>query len=756
MNGFKIALLISALLMALCLWGEEHIPLIQGLELKTLETRFQLRGPLAPSKAIVIVAIDDYSIEQLGRWPWPRSYHAEAVKALFEDGARVIGFDLILSEPDDSFERVKLRELRQYFQSLSISTQTKEGQDFGRQLHEVVEACNNDQQFAEAMGKSKKVGLGLYFHLPDKDKPKSPSESREEEVLGPPTSDDFLPSEIKRTSLKTISPSINQKKFLPPVAEGISLPLSEFYQKARCIGHINSCPDMDGSLRWETMIIEFCGQYYPVIGLQLLKEYCGLSHDQIKVIDGEAILFGKTKIPLDEKGRLLINYYGPDCTFPYYSLADVVQGLLPAGTFKDKIVLIGGAGTGLGDVWPSPFSELLPGVEKHATVISNILQKDFLKRNDRLALLDLLFILAIGLILGLLLPKLSPIQGTLFALLTLAVVSLANYALFSFWGLWIQLVYPLLSVFLVSMSIITFHFFTEEKEKRQIKGAFKHYLNPVLVEEVARNPEKLALGGEKRELTVMFSDIRNFTKISESLSPEQLVNVINTYLSTMTRIILEQNGLVDKFIGDAIMAVFGAPLPFPEHPAAACITALRMIEELQRVKPLWRERGFPDFSIGLGINTGPMVIGNLGSEERFDYTVLGDSVNLASRLEGLNKLYGTQIIISEFTASRLEGIRLRELDLVKVKGKDQAIRIFEVLGQEGEATAKARTEEYHLYEEAYHLYSQRQWAKAGQAFQALAEQRQTPLYTLYKERCNQFLAAEPPKDWDGAYVLTSK
>jgi adenylate cyclase len=495
------------------------------------------------------------------------------------------------------------------------------------------------------------------------------------------------------------------------------------------------------------MAYELAGEYYSPLEVQLVKEYFGLEDKDMKLVRGEGLYLGKTMVPLDEKARLLINYYGPFGSFKYYPFADLVDGLVEPEAFRDKIVLVGGAATGLGDVWTTPFEESLPGVEKHATVISNILMEDFLQKLS--PLVDVIFIIAVGLALGFILPRTSSVKGVAFSLLALAVVLVLNFSLFSVFRMWANLVWPLMALFSVSTCVITYQFFTEEKEKRQIKMAFKHYLNPVLVEELAKDPSGLHLGGEEREMSVLFSDIRGFTAISEGMSPESLVTFMNTYLSLMTKTIMQNNGVVDKFIGDAVMAIFGAPLYFENHAETACSTAVKMMEELRDSRHVWQEMGFPEINIGIGINTGPMVVGNMGSEDRFDYTVMGDSVNLASRLEGLCKVYGAGIVVSQLTASKAGGGSFRELDLVKVKGKEHPERIFELL-------VEANEEELSEYAEALQLYRQRLWPQAFESFRHLLGITGHPLFRLYEQRCQNFLEAPPPDDWDGVFRIKEK
>jgi adenylate cyclase len=795
-TGFKLALAVTLLVAALYYFFGDSLILLKKFELQTLDFKFILRGPVEPPDDVVVVAIDDYSIESLGRWPWSRAYNAELVDILTDDGADVIGFDLIFSEPEESLELTTMRQLRQYYGNLDISEKTTEGRKFGALLNEAVNASNNDRIFSESIASSNNVIIALVFQgfgqpgeplvddssfaelsadsgqaedIPPEDlfdeEPTAdiPYELLEEEENSPDTEllpeelygdepfnvDMLVPTEVKDAAIRSIDisdwASVSQ-------AQDLLLPLPEFYSTARDLGHVNTFSDTDGNLRWASLLLGYSGRYYPALGIKMLKEYYGLDNQGIKTVPGEGIFLGERRVPVDRQGRLLINYYGPARSFKYYSYADVIEGALPQGTFDGKMVLVGYAATGLGDVYTTPFSQAMPGVEKHATVIGNVLEGNYLHQAGKKA--DVFFILLIGVILGYYLSKLSPLRATAFSVIVIMTALSASFAFFCFFRIWLNSIYPVLNAIMVSTSVITYKFFTEEKEKRLVKKAFKQYLSPALVEELVKHPENLRLGGEQKELTVLFSDIRDFTSISEKLTPEKLVSLLNVYLSAMTGIIIDNKGLVDKFIGDAIMAVYGAPIHFEEHPQLACTAAVKMISELNKQMPEWLEQGFPEFRIGVGINTGEMIAGNMGSKDRFDYTVMGDSVNLASRLEGLSKAYGASIIISESTASGIDGFALRELDMVRVKGKAEPVRIFEVLGFVDDC--RELEDELALYRDALGLYRSRQWVQAREAFESLEEKSGLKLYELYARRSRDFLNTPPPPNWDGVFTFTKK
>ncbi|MFC1769713.1 CHASE2 domain-containing protein [Nitrospirota bacterium] len=788
-SGLILAVALTLVVVFFYLFIGEKFTLFNFIELKSLDVRFVIRGEKEPSDTVGIMVADDYSIETLGRWPWPRSYYAEVLDLLVTDGARVVGFDIIFSEPEANPMFLKLRQLKYLYDQSGITRQCRQGSEFAKVLEDAITFTNNDTLLADAMSRSdnivspivlqaftnaKEHKLTLKGHdtsykdlakelAEDKmsggDNNEPPAEllgggmdSPDDFELG--TGDDYIPEEIKASAFNSFVRSESDKMFEVPFAEDMLLQLDEYIETSRSFGFVNFFPDDDGALRWDNMIIESLGKYYPPIGLQMVKEYKGLAQKDMEVVLGKGIRIGDTLIPTDKKGRLLINYYGPFGTLNYYPIADLLDGNFPEGTFKDKIILIGVAATGLGDVWLTPFDQSLPGVEKHATVISNILNEEFLVRNNVTTIIDIVMIIVIGLALGLILPKLNSLKAAVFTSALFVGFVVFNFVLFIFFDMWANFFYPILNLLMVSVGIIVIQYFGEEKEKKQIKKAFKRYLNPALVEQLADDHTSLKLGGEEKELTVLFSDIRGFTSISEGLSPEQLVALINEYLSLMTKVIMDSDGIVDKFIGDAIMAVYGAPVYFEDHPIRSVDSAVSMMVALKQARSEWRERGFPDIRIGIGINTGPMVVGNMGSEARFDYTVMGDSVNLASRLEGLCKTYGAGIIISESTAKQIKGFVLRELDLVRVKGKSEPITIYEVV-QKG-SLSQDRKAEFYKFTEALHLYREQSWREAIKAFNELAVKTNEHLYKMYLERCKNYLQSPPDKDWDGVFTFTKK
>ena len=799
-SGFKLAIILTLFVAAFYLGLSGKFALLEFIELKTLDMRFKIRGEMASSQDVGIAVIDDQSIEALGRWPWPRSYFGALIDSLAADGAKVIGFDIIYSEPEINPIRVNLIRLKSMYDSKGVARLGPAGKEFGDILTQVVdELPDSDQILADAMQRHGSVISTLVFHSFDQyaedetsavdgdDQP--PAELLEEigeggdlppedllEEIGeggdqPPDDlmdnkgwedlpedegydlDAFIPDKVRQEEYKNIIG--DGPMFDVPRAGGLLLPIDKFVDASLGFGFVNFDPEIDGGLRWENLVIEHLQRYYSPIGIRMLMEYYGLENNDLAIVKGKGIRLGDIEIPTDEKARLLVNYYGPYGSMQYYSIVDIIEGNYPPGTFQDKIILVGGAATGLGDVWLTPFDPSLPGVEKHATVISNILQGDFIKKPPSARMISLLLIVAVGLALGFFIPRLpSVLHVLLFTSVTLVVLLGFVVIMFTAFGTWVNLTYPFGSLLIVSIGVVVYQYFTEEREKRQIKKAFKMYLNDALVEQLAESHDGLQLGGDEKVLTVLFSDIRNFTSISEGMTPEQLVSLINTYLSLMTKTIMNENGTVDKYIGDAIMAIYGAPVYSEDHPVQACRTALKMMNDLDQVRGEWLERGYPEIKIGIGVNTGRMVVGNMGSEDRFDYTVMGDSVNLASRLEGLTKAYGSGIIVSEFTEEKLSGFVLKDLDLVRVKGKDKPIRILELLA-EG-SPGKALELELGQYSEALEFYRKMQWDKALNAFKALEKEHNLLLYNIYRKRCASFKENPPEGDWDGVFTFTTK
>ena len=604
--GLGLGLIVSLLVFLIT----SFFYLFQVFELRTLDYRFSFRGERAPPQNIVIIAIDEMSVKKLGRWPWPRSDHAQIIDYLSQGKPKQIFFDTFFLERD--------KEHPQSDQALISSTERAK--------------C-------------------VYFDFPFE---------KEGRKIIPQNLEELIKKDSRHLNL------FKGKKLIEE--RGISLPLDEIIKVAKGIGHANIYEDEDNIYR-RASLVKFQNRIYPFSALLLAGGYLGVDWEEIGV-------------PLDERGEMLINFLGGTKTFPYIPYYKVFNKSIPSKFFRDKIVLVGATATGIYDIRPTPFGSM-PGVEVIANALNTILTKDFLLPVSEG--INLIIILILGMTSGYLSSNFRLFLSSLFVFALLLAFLILATLLFEIKGVWLNLVQPGLSILLTYLSVITYRYSSEEKEKKKIKGAFQHYVTASVVNEILRDPEKLKLGGEKKRLTVLFSDIRGFTSLSERLSPEEVVKLLNEYFTEMTEIVFEHKGTLDKFIGDALMVIYGAPIFYPEHAQEAILTALAMREKLAELQARREKEGKAPFRIGVGINTGEMVEGNMGSSDRWDYTVVGDAVNLASRLESLNKEYKTDILISESTYELVKDlIEVRQCGQVKVKGKEKEVLVYEVIGRKAQ------------------------------------------------------------------------
>ena len=525
-------------------------------------------------------------------------------------------------------------------------------------------------------------------------------------------------------------------------------------------GYINFAPSSDGVVREMPLAIKFGENIFTPLAIQCVWNYLDRPNLMLKFAEYgvQKIVLGNISIPTDEEGNLLINYLGPpNVTFPNYSITDILHGNLPEGTFEDKIVIVGSTATGAHDLRNTPFSGSHPGLEVHTTIIDNILRNDFISKPEWARIYDIIAIVILGLLPGIFLPRLSAIKAIIFTAALFILHIFISRFLFSHFGLWVNIVYPLLTLIVVYTSLTLYHYITEERERKKIRGAFSYYVSNSVVNEMLKDTKKLKLGGDKKDLSVLFSDIRGFTTISEGLTPEELVNLLNEYLTVMTDIVFKYNGTLDKYIGDAIMAIYGAPLEQPDHPSKACRSAIDMIEGLKRLNEKWIQEGKTPLDIGIGINTGPMMVGNMGSDQRFDYTVMGDAVNLGSRLEGANKSYRTNILISESTYKRVKDeFVCMELDSVRVKGRILPVSIYQLVG-ERDYVPIDHLEAINYFHKGLQFYRKQEWDKAIEAFDTVSAMNKD-LYPaeLYIKRARDLKAAPPPAGWDGVFTMKEK
>lgn len=667
----QIAAAVVVLVLALFFWAPAFLSTI---ETKLYDLHFSLRGARSPGDQVVIVAADEKSLATIGRWPWPRSVLADLVTALTAAGAKVVAFDILLSEPQVEGELRAATRLTERLDAMGLSGGA--GQSLRRELDDLVRRADHDAHLEDALKRSGRVVLPTVFEITPVPPPLPP------EPFGPPL----------KSALTSFGHWAERGQYPPLSATDAGLPIQRIGAVSPALGHVNMVADSDGTTRWEALVLEYKGYYYPSLAVQAVRLAKGLDASAVKLDFGRALDLGGVSAPVDPRNRMLIDYAGPAGTFPYLSAADVLSGKIPPGSVKDKIVFVGASAAAIYDLRVTPYSAVFPGVEKHASVAANLLANRFLKRPDWVELIEVAGILFWPFVLAWLLPRLRPMPSAVVTLgLWGAFFGVVHWAFVG--GLWLPLVYPSLAMALAFFGITVYRLFTEERQRLWIKGAFQRFVSPEVVEQLVGNPAALQFGGEVRNLTVLFTDIRDFTTYTERHSPHDVVHILREYLTTMADQVIKNQGTLDKFIGDAVMAIFGAPIPYPDHAEKACRAALAMIDELEKLQAKWAAEDREPFRMGIGINTGEMVVGNLGSEQLFDYTVVGDGVNLGARLESLNKEYATKrhIIISEGTyEAAKDAIEVRRLGEVVVKGKSRPVVIYELLGMREPAAVAAR------------------------------------------------------------------
>ena len=771
----SLGITISALaLYYFTFFGESPTPIfnfLQRFEYSSLDTRFRYRSPSATpvDPRIVIVDIDQRSQEVLGKWPFSRVHFAHLLDALHEGKAKVAAFDITFSKPDQS--SAPLRTLWADFEA-----RQKRGEPVDprlmAELQKTIAVYDADKQFAKSIQNFGTVVLGNFFLHSEADL----------RGLDPKTLDEYA-NEIAFYSFPSVRPlnpatgkqdriALVQKfspdRLLPQGTEAnLSVLTSALSEETSSTGFFNVYPDVDGVVRRSNLIIPYGRSrdladwdIYASLDVQTVRSFLSLPNDQVVLEFGPVgayrIVFGdKAQVRTDDLGRVYINYHGPSYSYPHYSMADVIEHKAPAGAFSGKIVLVGATATGIGDLRTTPFGGLdYPGVEIHANVIDNILHQNFLLRGAKQSLWDLALILFFGVPLGIWMALVSP-RWMGFGIVMLAVLITVDYFAF-LKGSWLNFTIPALTIAANVLLVSLYRALIEEKEKRRVRTAFGQYLSPEVVRRLLLNPELVE--PRKTEITVMFSDIRGFTTISEKLDAQELAVFLNQYLSDMTQIVFERRGTLDKYIGDAVMAFWGAPFEEEGHAVLGCQTALDMMAQIHKMQKKWEAQGKPRLDIGIGLNTGVASVGNMGSSLRYGYTALGDSVNLSSRLEGLNKDYGTHILVNETTylAARNSGFIFRELDLIRVKGKLQPVVIYELLAFSSDLNAETQTL-LDRFCEARELYRQRRWLEAQTAFQSILDQwpNDGPARAYWK-RCQEYLFDEPSTNWDGVFTMTHK
>jgi adenylate cyclase len=699
---------------------------IHRFEAALYDLKIRLFRAQGVDERIAIVDIDERSLREVGRWPWSRDKTARLTRTLFEQyGVAAVGFDVVFAEPDASSGLPVLERLAR----AELAAQT----DFLALLERLRLRLDYDVQLASALAAGPTV-LGYYFGLP--------GETERVGALPKPVLDC---GEVHRLGVR------------PTRLDGYHGNLEVLQEQAHGAGFFNAHPDFDGVMRRIPVLIDHHGRCYG--SLALITAQAAMGGETVKVRPGSglrpgALVLQGVAIPLDGQGRALVPYRSPGA-YRYIPAVDVLNGATPAADLEGRVVLVGSTAPGIMDLRVTPTEKAFPGVEIHASLISGMFDGNIPWEPVGMRYYEAGLVAGLGLMLAVALPLLSPLWAAVLTVLLAALLVGADLYAWSALHMQVPLAAALLTVVGLFVLNMSYGFFVEARSKRQITRLFGQYVPPELVDEMAKDPARYSLRGESRVMTVLFSDIRDFTSISEGLAAAELAEMLNVYLSHMTRIIQAHRGTIDKYIGDAIMAFWGAPVSDEQHARDGVLTALAMQSALADLNPQLEARGWPAVKIGVGVNTGRMSVGNMGSEFRMAYTVMGDAVNLASRLEGLTKQYGLGVLAGEATREACPDIAFMFVDRVRVKGKAQPVAIYAPLGVMAELSAD-RLATAQDFEAAVQDYLERRWDEAERRLLALRQREALKLYDVYLERIAHFRDRPPPEDWDGVFTFTTK
>ena len=769
-RGKRLPVLLGLLCTFVTLWLEVgDVPgvasVIQRLEYLVYDQRLSVMPkPDVPAEnRIVIVDLDERSLQAEGQFPWNRIKVGQLVEKLRDAGVLVVGFDITFPEPDrnirDLLAPVNLDELDERF----IQT-----------LSSIEPLIDSDRYFASVMGSGIDVVLAINFNIQND------------------VAYNSLPA-----SLVDIDPALALRLPLREMS-GFTGNIDVLQEAAAGSGSMNQLPDSDGIVRRVPLVLRYQNRLFPTLALEMVRVYNFEESYELILEDFGGVNrvtgvriganAGQFEIPTNERAEVLVPYVGASSLgevahFPYVSATDVLNDRVPREVLENSLVLVGTSAPGLQDIRSMPLSQVYPGVEVHANMLNALLKSvqvitvesgsesstesafagfsrstelHFPYRPQWAPGAMVAFLLSLGFVMSFVFPYLGPGILTLATVGFLAASVWSNFYLWSVFKLDFPLVMALFLILLITALNMIYGFLSESLTRKTIKGMFDQYVPPAHIDSMLKNPDAYSFDGESREMSVLFSDIRGFTSISEVLSATQLKTFLNEFFTPITGIIFENHGTIDKYVGDMVMAFWGAPLEDKDHRRHAVQAALAMLDKVEQLKLDFAARGLPEANIGIGVNSGMMNVGDMGSTYRRAYTVLGESVNLSSRLESLTKFYGVRLLIGQETARGLEGFLLRLVDRVKVKGKDTAVDCFEPLCAMNDATEslQARVAEYHR---ALDLYHRQSWDKAQALFEKLrANEPETLLYQIYLERIENLRDQDLPADWDGAYTHTSK
>lgn len=763
-----IGLIVTLLISSLQVLPPEGLgSLIDRLDNLIYDQRFTLMPkPLVnPEHKIVVVDIDERSLQAEGQWPWDRFKLGQLVEKLEAYGVLVTGFDITFPEP----QRNTVRDIFSRSNTLNLET------DFVERLRTLEQELDADTYFARAIASQRMdVVLAVSFN---------PVQAVEYGALP--------------NSIVAIDAAIADRVTLQEM-EGYTANIGVLQEAAAGAGIMNQLPDVDGIIRRVPLVVRYRDELYPTLALEMARLY--FFEDQFDLVtypvgdthQVEGIRIGKNagqyELATDSRAQVLVPYVGTSFLsgngqYPYVSATDVLNERVDPTILENALVLVGTTATGMFDLRSTPLEAVYPGVEVHANILNGILDSFLVQEVATGATGDLqnamsemqsqrqvpfpykpvweegailVILLLSGVVLSAILPMLGPALLAVAAIFLIGSAVWSNFALWSVYRMDLSLTLILVLILTLVMINTAYGFLSERLTRKTIKGMFDQYVPPAHIDAMLQNPEAYSFSGESREMTVLFADIRDFTSVSEALTATELKQLLNEFFTPVTGIIFEHNGTVDKYVGDMIMAFWGAPLEDLQHRSNAVHAALKILEEVERLRLEFPRKGFPAINIGIGVNTGMMNVGDMGSVYRRAYTVLGDAVNLGSRLEGLTKFYGVKLLIGEETFHTLEGFLCRLIDKVKVKGKDHAVNAYEPICLIAEANAQLQ-DEVASYHKALECYFAQQWNDAHARFEALhLSATHILLYEIYLERIANLRTQALPADWDGSFQHLSK
>lgn len=711
---------------------------IDRVENYLYDVRIRLTMPGTLDERIVIIDIDEASQAELGQWPWPRDTLAKLVDRLFDDyGVQIFGLDVVFAEAEETSAERLIEELARSPVAADPAVASE--------LVRLRATLDSNNRFAEALI-ARDVVTGFVF--------KDSLGENEPEATG------SLPAPIIRgADLDGVSVPFVE-------ARGYAGNLPALQENAAAGGFFDSpLIDADGVFRRSPLVQQYEGDLYPSLALAVAHLAMGSpavglrfgrhGRGRMSGIELETFTLGGVAIPVDQQAAVFIPYRGPQESFAFVPARTVLDGSAPQAQLAGRIALLGASAAGLLDLRSTPVGQRYIGVEAHANLVAGLLDGTIRQQPSYSAGIELLVLLLVAVLAAAVLARLAPLAALGFVLLLLGAAAAGNLLLWSAFGLVVPLATVLAYILITSVLQMTYGFFVEQRNKRHLSQVFGQYIPPSLVAEIDESGEEISLEGETREMSVLFSDVRGFTTISEGLDATELTRMMNEFLTPFTSAIQRHRGTIDKYMGDCVMAFWGAPLADQQHARNALLSAFDMLAAVAALDKPFRDKGWPVIRVGVGIASGTMNVGNMGSEFRIAYTVMGDTVNLGSRLEGLTKQYGVDIIVNDRTAKLVTDFTFRELDLVRVKGKTEPVAIFEPLGP-SVGLDPATLAELDDYKAALAAYRHQDWDTAAATFENLKHRTDRLLYTIYSNRITSFRQAPPGADWDGVFEHTTK